>query len=54
MKIHRPDFHHHKATINNNGCPCCQRDSNHNIKKLTNKIRRQVFKRELQQLLDEE
>jgi DUF1680 family protein len=50
MKTHRPDFAHNKARIPNDGCPCCQRDSHKNIKKLTNKIRRRLFKRELEKL----
>lgn len=50
MKTHHPDFAHNKARIPNNGCPCCQRDSHKNIKKLTSKIRRRLFKRELEKL----
>jgi hypothetical protein len=48
MKLRRPDFLHNKAVIRNNGCPCCQRDSHKSIKRLTNKIRRRLEKKEIE------
>ena len=53
MKTTRPEFKYGKARIFNNGCPCCQSNSWHAIKRIANKARRRMFKHSLNKELAE-
>ena len=53
MKTTHPEFKYGKARIFNNGCPCCQSNSWHAIKRITNKARRRMFKCSLNKELAE-
>lgn len=44
----KPDFFHVKSHINNDGCSCCQRNSLSNLKKIRNRARRRLDKKEAQ------